>query len=172
MIRSLLVILVPVLIITFLFTRLPQDHPVKEVDWRPVLATARSQAPYPVLAPVNLPAGWRATRVAWVKVGDAYLNGQASPRNYWQLDLLTPDNDFIGLSQGDQQVDDMVRADTRAGSPDGDSTVNGTPWRRLLSPDGRTRSLVLSQPQVTTVVSADLPYEALDAYAATLSPGP
>ena len=136
MIRSLLVILVPVLIITFLFTRLPQDHPVKEVDWRPVLTTARGQAPYPVLAPVNLPAGWRATRVTWVKAGDPYLNGQASPRNYWQLDLLTPDNDFIGLSQGDQQIDDMVRltvvhGDFKPGSAMAPKVEQG--WPRVLS---------------------------------------
>jgi hypothetical protein len=169
MIRSLLVILVPLVIITVLFTNLPRDHPVKEVDWRPVLTTARTEAPYPVLAPVNLPEGWRPTRVNWVKQGNPGLNGQPSPRNYWQLGFLTPDEVYIALSQGDQQVDDMVKDDTRAGVADGESAVNGSTWRRVVSPDGRTRSLVLTQPQVTSVVSSDLPYEALDSYAATLS---
>jgi hypothetical protein len=169
MIRSLLVILVPLVIISVLFTRLPQDHPVKEVDWRPVLTTARAQAPYPVLAPTNLPTGWRALSVTWVKLGDPYLNGQPSPRNYWQLGYLTPDNVQVGLSQGDLQVDDMVRADTRAGIPDGESSVNGATWRRVISPDGRTHSLVLAQPKVTSVISSDLPYEALESYAGTLS---
>lgn len=169
MIRSLLVILVPLLIITVLFTRLPQDHPVKEVDWRPVLTTARKQSPYPVLAPTNLPDGWRATSVTWVTTGKPYLNRDPSPRNYWQLGFLTPDDVYIGFSQGDLQVEDMVKDDTRAGIPDGDSIVNGATWRRVVSPDGRTRSLVLSQPEVTSVISSDLGYEALDSYAGTLS---
>ncbi len=164
-----LVILVPLLIITVLFTRLPQDHPVKEVDWRPVLTTARKEAPYPVLAPTNLPAGWRPLSVTWVKQGDPYLNGQPSPRNYWRLGYLTPDNVQIGLSQGDLQIEDMVKDDTRAGIPDGNSMVNGATWQRTVSPDGRTRSLVLSQPQVTSVISSDLGYEGLDSYAATLN---
>ena len=42
-------------------------------------------------------------------------------------------------------------------------------WQRLVSPDGRTRSLVLHGSSATVVVSADLPYEALEAYASTLS---
>lgn len=169
MIRSLVVILVPLLIITALFTRLPRDHPVKVVDWQPVLATARAQAPFPVLAPVNLPADWRATRVTWVKEGGPYLNGQRSPRNFWQLGFLTPDDVYLGLSQGDLQPDDLVKDETREGLPDGDSSLNGQTWRRMISPDGRTRSLVLTQPQVTSVVSGDLSYEALDSYVTTLT---
>jgi hypothetical protein len=39
----------------------------------------------------------------------------------------------------------------------------------LISPDERTRSLVLRESSATTIVSADLPYEALEAYASTLS---
>lgn len=169
LIRSLAVILVPLVVVTYLFTRVPQDHPVKVVDWRPVLSTARAQAPFPVLAPVNLPSSWRATRVSWVKEGKPYLNGGPSPRNFWELGFLTPDNVFLGLSQGDRQVDDMIKQETRAGVADGESVLEGQTWRRVVSPDGVTRSLVWSQPKVTTVVSGDLPYEALDSYVTTLS---
>lgn len=168
-IRSLAVILVPLLIITVLFTRVPQDHPVKVVDWRPVLTTARAEAPYPVLAPVNLPADWRATRVTWVKKGEPYLNGQASPRDFWELGFLTPDDVYIGLSQGDLLTDELVKTETREGLADGQSVLDGQTWQRLVSPDGRTRSLVNRQPQVTSVVSGDLPYPSLDAYVTTLT---
>ena len=41
----------------------------------------------------------------------------------------------------------------------------------MLSEDGRTRSLVLVDPKATAIISADLPYEALEAYASTLSTG-
>ena len=101
MVRSLAVILIPLVIITVLFTDLPEDRPVTEVDWRPVLATARRDAPFPVLAPTNLPEGWRATQAEWVEVGEPHLDGQPSVRNLWQLGFLNPDDVFIGLDQGD-----------------------------------------------------------------------
>ena len=69
MIRSLALIVIPLIVIVVIFTDVPDDHPVKEVDWKPVLATARQQAPFDVLAPTNLPEGWRATRVNWVPQG-------------------------------------------------------------------------------------------------------
>lgn len=169
MIRSLALLVIPLAVIAVIFTNVPDDHPVKEVDWKPVLATARKEAPFQVLAPTNLPAGWRATRVAWVPQGKPYLNGEASPRSLWQLGFLTPDEVFIDLNQGDLQPQEMVDQQSRAGTPDGSSVVAGQTWQRLVSPDGRTRSLVLRGPDVTTVISADLPYEALEAYASTLS---
>jgi hypothetical protein len=169
MIRSLAVILIPLVVITIIFTNTPKDHPVKEVDWKSALATARKEAPFEVLAPVNLPASWRATRVSWVPQGQPYLNGEPSPRNLWQLGFLTPDDTFIDLNQGDVRPQDMVDQQSRAGTPDGSSVVSGQTWQRLISPDGRTRSLVLRLPNATTIVSADLPYEALEAYVSTLS---
>ena len=169
MIRSLALLVIPLAVIAIIFTNVPKDHPVKEVDWKPVLATARKEAPYQVLAPTNLPDGWRATSVTWVQQGKPYLNGEASPRNLWQLGLLTPDDAFIDLNQGDARPQQMVDQQSRDGTPDGSSVVADQTWQRLVSPDGRTRSLVLRGPDVTTVVTADLPYEALEAYTATLS---
>jgi len=169
MIRSLAVILIPLVVITIIFTSTPKDHPVKEVEWQPVLATARKEAPFQVLAPANLPAGWRATRVTWVPQGEPYLNGETSPRNLWQIGFLTPQNVFIDLNQGDMRPQEMVDQQSRAGTADGSSVVAGQTWQRLISPDGRTRSLVLRGPDVTTIVTADLPYEALEAYVSTLS---
>jgi hypothetical protein len=169
MIRSLAVILIPLVILTVVFTDVPKDRPVTEVDWRPVLATARREAPYPVLAPTNLPDGWRATQADWARVGRPTQNGQTSVRNLWQLGFLNPDNVFIGLDQGDLLADDLVHEQSRAGTPDGESMVNGDVWQRLVSPDGRTRSLVRRDPEVTSIICGDLPYAALEAYAATLS---
>lgn len=169
LIRSLVVIIVPLLIITAFFTHNLRDAPVKVVDWQPVLAQARSQAPYPVLAPVNLPPGWRSTQATWVRVGQPYLNGDASPRNLWKLGFLTSDDVFIGLSQGDLQPEQFVRDETSQGIPDGQSEVGDQTWARWVSASGRTRSIVQTTPKVTTVVSGDLPYEALEAYAGILS---
>jgi hypothetical protein len=171
MMRSLALILIPLAVITIIFTNTPDDHPVKEVDWKPVLATAREEAPFEVLAPTNLPNGWRATRVNWVPQGKPYLNGEVSPRNLWQIGFLTPDDVFVDLNQGDVRPEEMVDQQSRDGTPDGTSTVADKTWQRLISSDGRTRSLVLVGSNATTVLTADLPYEALEAYASTLSSG-
>ena len=169
MIRSLALIVIPLAVIAIIFTNVPDDAPVEEVDWKPVLATARQQAPYEVLAPTNLPEGWRATRVNWVPLGRPYLNGEASPRNLWQIGFLTPQEVYIDLTQGDMRAQEMVDQQSREGIPDGNSVIAGLTWQRLVSPDGRTRSLVLRGPATTAIVSANLPYEALEAYAMTLS---
>ena len=171
MIRSLAVILIPLVVITVLFTRLPDDKPVAEVDWKAVLAVASREAPFPVLAPTAVPEGWRATQAEWVEVGDPFRDGQPSVRNLWQLGFLNADDVFIGLDQGDLEPEQLVEEQSREGTPDGQSTVSGRTWERLLSPDGRTRSLVLREPAVTTIVAGDLGYEALEAYTTTLAAG-
>ena len=168
LLRSLALILLPIVVITLLFTRLPDDHPVKVVDWQPVLTTARQEAPYRVLAPANLPEGWRATAVTWVKVGEPYL-GKPSVRNLWQLGMLSPDDVYLSVVQGDLRPDDLVREQTRMGVPDGNSTVDGRTWQRRVSLDDRTRSLVRSDATVTTIVVGDTSYAGLEAFAATFS---
>ena len=64
-------ILVPILVITIFFSRYLDDYQIQLVDWQPVLAQAREQAPYPVLAPEGLPRTWRATQVTWVQTGNS-----------------------------------------------------------------------------------------------------
>lgn len=169
LIRSLLVILIPLVLITLFFSRTLDDYPVQEVDWQPTLAVAREKAPYPVLAPVGLPDTWRATRVTWVPKGEANLNGQASVRNLWQLGFLDPNDIFISVNQGDDQPQLFIEGVTREGVADGRSRVGDQTWARYLSPDERTRSLVRTTPQVTVVVVGDTTYEALEAFASTLS---
>ncbi len=169
MVRTLLVILVPLVIITVFFSRYLDDYPVQEVDWQPVLAQAREQAPYPVLAPKGLPDTWRPTQVTWVKTGQPYLNDQASVRNLWQIGYLDPSNIFLSVNQGDARPDDFISDTTRDGVVDGRSAVGDQSWVRYISADERTRSLVWTTPQVTTVVVGDTTYEALEAFAGTLS---
>ena len=171
LLRSLVVILIPLLIITAVFTRNPDERPVKEVNWRPVLALARSEAAFPVLAPETLPSGWRPTKASWIQVGQPDLNGAPAVRNTWQFGVLNPDDMYLAVDQGDLQPADFVAEQTRAGSPDGESVVAGTVWQRRISADERTRSLVQSTAAVSTVVSGDVPYSELEAYAATLRPG-
>jgi hypothetical protein len=83
--------------------------------------------------------------------------------------MLSPDDVYLSIVQGDLQPDDLIRDQTRAGVPDGSSTVNGVSWERRVSPDDRTRSLVRSDSTVTTIVVGDTSYTGLEAFAGTLS---
>ncbi len=62
-----------------------------------------------------------------------------------------------------------IEASTRSGVVDGRSAVADQSWIRYVSPDERTRSLVRTTPEVTTIVVGDTTYEALEAFAGTLS---
>ncbi|HEY5979599.1 MAG TPA: DUF4245 domain-containing protein [Microlunatus sp.] len=169
MVRTLLVILVPIVVITIFFSRYLDDYPVRVVAWQPVLAQAREQAPYPVLAPVGLPSTWRPTQATWAKQGEPWLNDEPSPRNLWQLGYLDPSDVFISVNQGDGRPEAFIDDTTREGIVDGRSAVADQTWIRYVSPDERTRSLVRTTPDVTTIVVGDTTYEALEAFAGTLT---
>ena len=169
MVRSLVVILLPLIAITYFFTRTPDGPDVKTVEWAPVLVQARDQAPYPVLAPRAVPPAWRATQVTWVPQGRAYLNGEPSPRNRWELGFLDADDTFVELVQGDLEARELVEDKTREGLADGSSDVAGDTWDRRISADERTRSLVRTADGATTIVVGDLPYGSLESFAATLA---
>ncbi|WP_195908902.1 DUF4245 domain-containing protein [Microlunatus sp. Gsoil 973] len=170
MVLSLVVILVPLAIIVAIFGQGPRDAEVETVDWKPVAIRAGQQAPYQVLAPVELPAGWRATRVSWTRVGQPDPTGSDSVRNRWQLGVLTDSDLYIELDQGDIRAKEMVDDLSRQGAPDGTSTVDGRTWKRLVTDDDRTRSLVLATPRVTAIVAGDVSYSLLETYVGLLQP--
>ncbi len=168
MVRSLAVILLPLLVITFIFTRDPGGSPITVVDWRPAYQQASNQAPYDVLVPQNLPEQWRPTHVSWTRQGQPEVNGQPSASNDWQLGFLSPDDIYIVIEQSDGPAKAVVADVTREGARDGESLVGGTTWQRWVSPDHRTRSLVWPQEKVTSIVVGDTGYPALEAFASTL----
>lgn len=172
MILSLLVIMVPLAVLTLLLTRGPGRIQVQTVDWKPVAAQAARQAPYQVLAPVELPAGWRATQVSWTRLDEPGPTGDPSVRNRWRLGVLTDQDVYIELDQGDKQVREFVDQITRQASPDGSSRIAGHSWTRMVTDDGRTRSLVWTTPKVTTIVSGDTTYARLATFVGLLQPLP
>ncbi len=165
--RSLAVILVPLLVITFIFTRGTGDPPVNVVDWRPIYQQAAQQAPYDVLAPQNLPEQWRPTHVSWTQQGEP-VHGQPSASNDWKLGFLSPDDIYIAVEQSDGPAQAVIADATRQGTRDGQSVISGTTWQRWISPDDRSRALVWPQAKVTSIVVGDSSYQGLEAFASTL----
>lgn len=163
MVRSLAVLLIPVLVITVLFTRDPEGPPgVEPVDWGAAHSQAVDQAGFTVVAPTNLPQGWTPTRVQWDE-------GERGNDQRWMVGWLSPQQIYFAVEQSNAATQPFVQRVTREGVVDGSSTVAGVKWQRYRSPDDRTRSLVRVDDQVTTVVVADASYEALEAFAGTLA---
>lgn len=171
MVVAMAVLLVPVLAIVWMFTREPAPQ-IASVDYRSAAERAAAASDFEILLPQGLPDTWVATKAMWMPAG---MSGQAEPvvGDTWTVGFLTPDQMFIGLDQRVVAPDQFVAQKSRDGRPDGESTVAGTTWSRLVSPDDRTRSLVLpgdGRDTPVTVVTGDLPYEALEAFASTLEP--
>lgn len=161
------ILLLPVVLIYLFFSRIPEP-PVNAVDWRPVVQQAQAEAPYPVAVPKNLPDTWTVIRARWTPTGQPGLDKQPVVGNTFQLGFLTPAQVYIGLDQRDTDPIGLIRAATRDGAPDGESTISGQVWTRYVSEDDRTRSIVRPYGTSTVVVSGDLPYESLDTFAGTL----
>ncbi|GAB3699244.1 DUF4245 domain-containing protein [Mariniluteicoccus flavus] len=175
MIRSILVVLVPVLLLMALLTQTPDEPEVPTVPWQPVLAKARSEAPWPVVAPAGLPEGkrqWRPTRAHWSKAGQpGPLGGAPSPRNQWLLGMIGPDGIHYAVNQADGDVPSFVAETTRAAMPAGDETIAGQKWERFETGDGRTRALVRRGGKDVVTVVADTDFGHLNQFARTLSQG-
>lgn len=168
MVRSLAVLLIPVLAFLAWYTVTPDD-PVEAIDWRAALAQARSEAPYPVLAPEGLPEGegfWIPTRARWASAEQVVADDVGG--NHWMVGFLDPSEIYIALHQTDAPHIPTVQKLSREGVTDGERDINGQTWQQRVSEDDRTRTLVLEEDGLTTLVVGDTGYDQLAAFAGTL----
>ncbi|HEY7043903.1 MAG TPA: DUF4245 domain-containing protein [Nocardioidaceae bacterium] len=157
-----LLVTLPLLAGVYLFTLLGRHEapdPVTPVDYTAELATARAEAPFAVLAPESLPAGWRATSVNWDGAG---------PENAWHLGFLTDTDEYVGLEQGNAVAQEFVADKTPADQPGEPVRIEGTIWQTLTG-NGDT-ALVHVEDGVTTIVTGTAPESTLVAFARSLRP--
>ncbi len=169
MVISMAVIIVPLALITWLFTNDP-DPQVEPVDVAPVLARAEAESPYPVLRAVSLPAQWVPTRVAWAADGNMWITEQPAVGNSWQLGYIAPNGIYVAVQQRDRAVEAFISTVTQQGRRQSESTeVAGRTWEHWVSNDDRTRSLVWRDGDMVAVVSGNADFEELDAFAGSLA---
>jgi hypothetical protein len=155
-------VLVVVILAWLAFRSLLSDDPVspvRTVDYRSSVPAVRSAAPFTVLAPPELPAGWRATTARFDRIGTPH----------WHLGVLTDEDRYVGLEQSSQSVPTMVEAYVdevaRRGAP---VDVAGTPWSTYTD-DGGDLALVRRAGGTTTVVVGhEVPRTQLVDYTASL----
>ena len=169
MVISMAVILVPVVLIAWLFTNNP-DPVVEPVDVAPVLAMAEEESPYPILRAVNLPGEWVPNRVAWAADGERWLTGNPAVGNSWQLGYLAPNGIYVAVQQRDRAVETFISDVTQEGRRQQEVTDSmGRTWEHWVSDDERTRSLVWRDGDMVAVVAGNTDFEQLDAFASSLA---
>ena len=171
MIRSMLIVLVPIMALIWLLTDDLRDYPYESVEWRPTLQTVRDAVDWPVQAPQGLPEGdngWVPTRVSFIPVGDPVLDGSGSLRNHWRVGFLSPGEIYYEINQADDALQQFVQDVTRDGRQVGEEPVGDQMWERWESADGRTRTLVLREGPTVTMVTADVEFVDLQQFAHTL----
>ncbi len=160
MVMSMAVVL---LIVGFVVLFIPRPHTdaVRVVDYTSVLGLARSDAPYPILAPVGLSDRWRATSVR-------YSGESPDSDRTWHLGFVTPDDAYAGVEQSNGDRDTFVEEVTNSGDPEGTTEIDGRTWERRQRQSKLQRSLVLVEPGMTTVVTGTASWSELRELAAAL----
>lgn len=135
----------------------PNDE--QTVDYARVVPDVRKAARLAILAPPSLPHGWRATSVRFT---------DGSPQ-HWHLGILTDQNRYVGLEQGQQSVPAMVNEFVdSAASRRGAVRVGARTWASYTD-SGGDLALVRRDGQTTTlVVGHEVPRATLVRYVASL----
>lgn len=139
---------------------IPHDDsldPIRPVDYRVELVTARRAAPYPVAAPAGLSADWKPTSVTFRRE-DGYA---------WHLGFLDPDGQYAAVEQSTQAPGTYVPKVTQQAAPtDATQPVGAETWQRWEGE--KYDALVRTGQGSTTVVTGTASYERLAQLAAAL----
>lgn len=168
MLISMGVILIPVVALVLFFTQ-PAEQKPQSVDVAGTLARARAESPFPLLEAQGLGDDWTAVRVAFARDGEPWITSEPAAGDSWQVGYLSPDEVYFGVQQRNDDESQFIDTVTRDGRAVGGSVeAAGREWQRYESKDGRTMSLVSETDEVTSVVSADTDFVALEAFASML----
>ncbi|MFJ8024947.1 DUF4245 domain-containing protein [Streptomyces sp. NPDC096311] len=124
---------------------IPHDDsapPLKRVDYRVELLTARRAASYPVAAPVGLPTAWKATSVRY----------DGTEFDAWHLGFHDPDGQYVAIEQSTQPAAVFIdSASQGAKETKGTQRIGDATWQRYEG--DKYDALVLKAKGATTVVT-------------------
>lgn len=126
----------------------PQNVEREPVDYAAIAADAQGESDVPLVVP-QLPEGWSANRAELVGAG---ADGVQS----WQIGLLTPSGQYIGLVQGIDANDTWVSEQTARSEATDRTELGGTSWnvydRRDVSDPGNLAYVLVTTSGRSTVV--------------------
>ncbi|MEV6422020.1 DUF4245 domain-containing protein [Streptomyces sp. NPDC051662] len=148
------------LVVAGIYVFIPHDDkpiPVKAVDYRVELLTARRAAPYPVLAPAGLAETWKPTSVSYKRASE----------NAWHLGYLAPDGEYVAVEQSTGAPKKYAAEVSQQAEDTGETQqVAGETWQRWEGP--KYDALVRTDGDATTVVTGTASFERLAEMAAAL----
>ncbi|TPQ21572.1 DUF4245 domain-containing protein [Streptomyces sporangiiformans] len=128
-----------------IYVFIPHDDsapPLKRVDYRVELLTARRAAPYPVAAPEGLPKTWKATSVRF----------QGDDFDAWHLGFHDPDGAYVAVEQSTQKPVTFIEDASQGAEDTGDTQrIGEQTWKRYEGT--KYDALVLQEKGATTVVA-------------------
>jgi hypothetical protein len=147
---------------------IPAPHAAEPVtvSYRADLNRLTRLAPYPAVAPRDLPASWQPVS-SGLAVGGANGPGTVT----WALDYMTPDGLLASLEETNADPAAFVRRMTNGGTALPPSSVNGQAWNLSATPARGQRSMYRTSPAgVTLVVTGNATWPELRLLAASLRP--
>ena len=143
-----------------LLSRPGEGEPVQPVDYVATWEAARDVAPFELLAPPELPEGWRATSVRYVPGEEAT----------WHIGVLTDEDKYVGIEQAVGGVEVLVNEYAAESDPEGTVDVGGVQWELLREGDETT--LVRDDGGSSTLVTGDAGQADVEFVAASLNATP
>ncbi|MDG4859498.1 DUF4245 domain-containing protein [Streptomyces sp. T-3] len=111
-------------VVAAIYVFIPHDEtqaPVKAVDYRVELLTARRAAPYPVLAPEGLAKDWKATSVRY----------KGAEGNAWHLGFHAPDGQYVAVEQSTETPRKFIGRVSQSAEKTSDvEQIDGETWTR------------------------------------------
>jgi hypothetical protein len=159
MVRSLAVVLVVVGVIVALNIAEQPDPVVRDVDYPAAVALARQQATYDVMAPDQVPAGWRVSSARTEPDKDGVA---------WHVGLVTRRQAYAAVEQSDGDRRTFVDRFVPGSRADGTERVAGRTWTRRAGGTTDDRALVLESGGVTTLVTGSASWAELRELARSL----
>ncbi|MFB4310723.1 DUF4245 domain-containing protein [Actinomadura sp. GTD37] len=136
------------------------------VDYNSQLWAMRGDAPYTVVAPEGLPAGWRPNSSRLHGLGSGGKEPVA-----WHLGFVTPKDEYAALEQSDEKASEYVPRMTNSSLPVGTQQIDGVTWTKYHRKDKKANSLARTLPDGTSiVVTGTASYAELAVLAASLKP--
>lgn len=144
----------------FIYVFIPNDdseRPLKRVDYRVELLTARRAAAYPVAAPEGLSKQWTATSVRF----------QGADFDAWHLGFHDPDGEYVAIEQSTQKPVTFID-DASQGAEETNRTqrIGERSWERYEG--AKYDALVLREKGSTTVVTGTASFAQLTKMAEAL----
>ena len=147
---TLAIVLVPVLLNPY------QKPQPRNVDVQAIASEAAGDAGYDPLAP-ELPDGWTANYARW----DSGVNSGVPA---WEVGYLTPDTEFIRLTQTNTANPTWVSQTTKDSLVAGERTAGGAVWQLRDSANGEAH-LVTEVNGMTVVLSSEADLATVDVLA-------